>query len=143
MEINITTSFTIAVCIREGCGVQFAMPSGFITQRRKDHAMFYCPSGHPQYYSAENDAEKAKREKAEVERRLQAELNEAQMLQLVAERARDKAVRDKRKLEKRVKAGVCLCCNHAFKDITTHVGTKHKDFALPPAPMKQIESAKG
>src|SRR3990167_2121818 len=52
------------------CGVLFAMTADFDKERRRDHKLFYCPSGHAQSFG-ENDTERelrATRECLESER---------------------------------------------------------------------------
>ncbi len=77
----------------------------------------------------------------ESERRLQAQLNNANHLRLVAEKALKSEITKRRKIEKRVANGVCSCCNRQFSDLHAHMKTKHKDYALPPAEQKQIPAA--
>jgi len=123
------------------CGVPFAVTERFENERRADHHSFYCPFGHENYFAGPSDLEKLKREKAEAENKLQAELNQERHLRLVAEKAHEKAAREKRRLERRVSAGVCPCCNRTFEDLAKHMGMKHKEFALRPGNQKRIEGA--
>lgn len=114
------------------CGLLFAAPRTFMDQQRRLGAKggFYCPAGHCRVFS-ENTESRLKREKNEIERRLQAELNESKHARLVAEKAQKKAILEKRKVELRIAHGVCPCCNKAFVDIANHMVTEHKDFRLP------------
>lgn len=38
------------------CGISFGIPKDFEERRRKDHATFYCPSGHSNYYGQKSEA---------------------------------------------------------------------------------------
>ncbi len=119
------------------CGIVFGVPDRWFEARREDKTTFYCPNGDPRAY-VKSTAEKLKEEKESMERRLQAELNSANHLRLVAEKALKSEVTKRRKIEKRVANGVCPCCNRTFEDLARHMSTKHKDYALPPAEQKQI-----
>lgn len=83
-------------------------------------------------------ADKLRTEKAQMERELQAKLNQETHLRLVAEKSLKSEITKRRKIEKRVANGVCPCCNRTFEDLARHMSTKHKDYALPPATPKQI-----
>ena len=47
----------IVTCARAGCGVAFALTQEFAERRDEDHASFYCPNGHSQYYPQKTDLE--------------------------------------------------------------------------------------
>ena len=119
---------TTEICC--SCGIEFGMPDYYAKKRREDRGYFYCPNGHSQHYMV-STADTLRREKEESERKLQAQLNEANHAKLVAEKERDKAIKDKRKVERRIAHGVCPCCNRTFADIANHMLTEHKDFRLP------------
>lgn len=118
-------------CCHNGCGVLFAMTEEFVRERRKDHAWWYCPNGHRQHYSGDNEEEKLRRE---VNRLRQ---NEA-YLEDCRREAEERADHEKRRangykghatrISKRVKAGVCICCNRTFQDLAAHMATKHPKF---------------
>ena len=120
---SLTQTFERLTCAN--CGIAFAMPSLFVDKRREHHNTFYCPNGHTQYFPAETDAERYKRElDAERERHTRT-LNRLN----TAERAQRKA---EKKL-KRVHRGVCPCCNRTFENLARHIATKHPEHAPPPA----------
>lgn len=138
-RVNISSEYYLDTCIT--CGIHFAVPMGFERQRRDDGRSYHCPNGHSQRYT-ETTASRLEKEKAQLERTLQAKLNEAHHARLVAERERDKAVKDKRKVERRIAHGVCPCCNKTFADLSQHMVTEHKDFRLPAGKQtKRIEGA--
>lgn len=62
--------YFLQTCITKGCGISWYHPTGFDQQRRKDHILFYCPNGHGQYYSEENEEDKLKKKVIELERKL-------------------------------------------------------------------------
>ena len=39
------------------CGIMFAITENFKIQKKENHASFYCPNGHEQYYPAKNETE--------------------------------------------------------------------------------------
>ena len=45
-------------CVIKNCGISWWHPSGFDTQRKSDHILFFCPNGHSQYYTELNQQEK-------------------------------------------------------------------------------------
>lgn len=124
-----------------GCGVQFWMTTDLNRSRREDNRSFYCPNGHAQSYR-ENKLEILQKEKDELQRRLQAEINTAKHLAAVRLKALEAEKRERRKIERRVANGVCPCCNRTFEDLQRHMKTKHKDYALPSGPPKEIEAPK-
>lgn len=124
------------------CGIAYAVPSAWIQKIRTGGGSWYCPAGHKIFFK-ENLAEKLQREKDDLERHMQAKINEANHARLVAEKGFAKAVRDKRKVERRIAHGVCPCCNKTFADVSNHMITEHKDFRLPAGKKQdQIESSK-
>lgn len=125
--MQVVTTMCVLNCIKVGCGILFAIPIDFSNNRRDDHATFYCPNGHQQFYPGESDVEKARRETRET----QARLNQAEHARLVAVKEREKAIRDKRKVERRVAHGVCPCCTKTFADVANHMVTEHPAYRLP------------
>jgi hypothetical protein len=136
--MQFTITMELLHCPYAKCGIQFAVPEEWIKRRREDHQDLYCPNGHVQSFLAESRVDQALRLKKESELRLQAEVNEANHARLVAERALTKVVKEKARIETRMKRGVCACCNRTFSNLASHMETKHKDFALPPAKPKRI-----
>ena len=57
----LATEFETQTCVYQRCGVIFAITAEFAEVRHQDHAWFYCPNGHKQRWSQENDTEKYKR----------------------------------------------------------------------------------
>lgn len=112
------------------CGTPFALSRTLRDAIKRDNEVLFCPRG-DRLGLGESDLSLLQKEKEKSERRLQAQLNEANHARLVAERERDKAKKDKRTVEKRIAHGVCPCCNETFVDLSNHMVTQHKDFRLP------------
>lgn len=128
MGYAIPASVTLDTETCISCGTTFAIETGLLRQRRRDHQFFYCPNGHSQCYPGKSDIELA-REEATRERtaRVQAEAA-ARIAREDAERARTREAR----LKKRVANGVCPCCQRSFTNLRRHITMKHPNFAPPP-----------
>lgn len=100
------------------CGIAFAAPASFWSERRDDHKTWYCPNGHQRHYPGESEKEKAER--------LLREERERHQRTLARENA-ERAAKEKaeRKL-KRVGRGVCPECNRSFANLARHMNCKHK-----------------
>ena len=61
---NFNVTMHVTACI--SCGIVFAYPDEHDGRLRENHKTFYCPNGHPQCYSIENEEEKLKRRNAEL-----------------------------------------------------------------------------
>lgn len=127
--LDVVTKLATEVCVN--CGMTFAMPLDFQNRRRGDHAFFYCPNGHSQYYSGKSETEKLRDELTRERARLDQEKARAESLRrslVVRERqvAARKAVCTK--LRKRIAAGKCPCCHAQFKDLKTHMKTQHPSW---------------
>lgn len=116
-----TVEFEVYTCCHKGCGIQFGLSAQYVAHRRKDHAFWYCPSGHSQHFSGMTDEQ----------RRLKEAEAKAQRLQIRADKAEQRASavnRQYKKIRDRVKNGVCPCCNRTFQNLADHMRTKHADF---------------
>src|SRR5579872_7018035 len=120
----------------------YALPKRFINKQRElgVNAEWFCPRGDRLHFKT-SLSQDIQREKEESERRLQAQLNEANHARLVAERERDRVVKDKRKVERRIAHGVCPCCNKSFTDVANHMLTEHKEFRLPAGRKQKLLTA--
>lgn len=96
------------------CGTIFGITEKFMANRRKDHQGFTCPMGHSNIYSGKNQEEialeKLARERAEHDQ-TKAELSDAS--------------KNLNKINKRISNGVCPCCNRTFKNLQSHMKSKH------------------
>lgn len=126
---TITTFYVDACC---NCGMQFAMPTEFNNIRRNDHKTFYCPSGHPQSYQGESEAEKFRRERDRLAQRIAERDDDLKRQRERAEAAerRSAAARGQiTKIKNRVGHGICPCCNRTFENLHRHMTTQHPTFA--------------
>ncbi len=128
--------FDVVTC--SVCGIAFAVPTWFLTTRKADGKVFYCPNDHNQFYQ-ETTVAKLQKQLAAAQRATEV----ARVEQKWAEEQAAKIERQRRRLAKRISAGVCPCCNRTFQDLARHMAGKHKDYALPPAAQpKQLEDGK-
>jgi len=122
-----TTTITEVVTLETmhcgSCHVLYAMPDGFLTERRKDHATWYCPNGHPRYYPADNEEERLKKELDKT----QTFLANARSLLAVAEREKQELQKEAERLAKRAQAGVCSKCHRSFQNVKAHMGRRHPE----------------
>ncbi|SKU47360.1 Uncharacterised protein [Mycobacteroides abscessus subsp. abscessus] len=117
-------TYTVIHCVREGCGVPYALNDEFIRQRRKDHKSWHCPNGHSQYYPQKNETEEAKARAAMLERQL-ANRDE----DLRAAKAAHAVTKGKlTKTRNRIAKGVCPCCNRSFANLQRHMAGQHPDY---------------
>lgn len=114
------------------CGMVFGLSEQIYTRRRSDHDRFYCPAGHPQYYSAESDKERAEKAAKRAQELLDQSRRDHDVTKRVLEATnstlskKDKQIK---RLEKRAKGGACPCCNRTFTSLARHMKSKHPDFA--------------
>lgn len=113
-----------------GCGCWFAMPPGYLDNRRKDKKTFWCPNGHELSYK-ESEADKLRRERDRLKQdaaRLEDEKREALATASAQfERARKAEAANKR-LKKRSSAGTCPCCSRTFANMAEHMKHQHPEF---------------
>lgn len=107
-EAKYQSGFVVEECIN--CSIPFGVTTHYQNQRRADHALYYCPSGHPQYYPQESDIEKERRK--------------SQMLADQVRMEREQREKAERQL-RRVQNGTCPKCNRSFKQLQRHMKTKH------------------
>ena len=99
-----------ADCCCSSCGITYYVPENWQRKRRQDHANFFCPNGHSQYYPQETDAEKYKRKSETLADQVRME--------------REQREKVERQLA-RVQKGVCPKCNRSFKALERHMKSKH------------------
>jgi hypothetical protein len=119
----ITTKLEVELsrCECSECACQYWVTAAFCKHRQDDHATFYCPNGHTQWFPGKSEAEKLRdqltAERAKLDQAMagtshwmkQAELNAAKLAAT----------------ERRVGKGVCPCCNRTFSDLKRHMAVKH------------------
>lgn len=113
------------------CNMAFGLSVQFEQDRRTDHATFYCPLGHSNYFPGKSEAEKLREQLAEKERTLEWERSQKRYAQAESiarfhKLNATKAVvtKIKKKLA-RVENGVCPECNRTFANVARHMQTQH------------------
>jgi hypothetical protein len=134
--LYLSTALGVETCCN--CGITFGMPESIQKRRRDDHATFYCPSGHPQSYRGETEAQKLQKALDAKTRELEQEKRSTQWARDGEKRADERAALSDRKaaaarglvtkIKNRVGNGVCPCCNRTFDNLQRHMGTQHPDF---------------
>lgn len=116
------------------CHTDFGVQPAFIRARRADHASFYCPFGHTNYYPQKSDLQK-QRERAERAERAAAD--EAARRRAVQDQL-DASERSRRaykghltRAKARIAAGVCPvpgCRRSGFTAVMRHIASKHPQW---------------
>lgn len=113
------------------CGCVFGMTAEMDKRLRESRGTFHCPNGHAQHYLAETEADKLKRQVAQLQTNL--EHKDARINQLVDQgealkRSRSAIRGVHTRTCNRIKHGVCPCCTRTFQNLAAHMKTKHPDF---------------
>jgi hypothetical protein len=114
------------------CHMVFGIPTSFERDRRDDHASFYCPAGHSQWFPHKSDKEKLAAQLERERQRLDAERTRSEYLRREVDRQKRKTAAQKGQLTKtknRIKNGICPCCNRTFVDLGRHMSTQHPNYA--------------
>ncbi len=133
MSYTITRTEVLVTNICHECGILYATPEGFRNSRKRDQGTFYCPNGHPAYYT-ESEADKVRKELArEQHRREQAEAEATRQREYAesVERRLSAARGAHTKTKKRIAAGICPCCRRPFANLMRHMAGQHPDYAQP------------
>jgi hypothetical protein len=115
------------------CGMVFGVPPIFEIERRRDHASFYCPAGHRQYYPHKSDEELLEEERQRAKRlsqRLEDEYQQHRKTERRLNATRGVVTRTK----KRIAAGVCPCCQRSFAALGRHMADMHPDYVKESLP---------
>lgn len=105
------------------CHITFGTSRDFNSKRQEDHATFYCPQGHHNYYPQESDEEKLRWQLRSSEaRRIHAEDEAA-----AAERSRRALKGQLTRIRNRVATGVCPWCKRNFGNVQRHVQSQHPE----------------
>ncbi len=131
-QVNASVTLYSQSCCN--CGIEFAVPTDFDANRRKDHKTFYCPSGHGQSYHGKTEEEKRiEALEAQLARERSAKESEqqsrkwAEQAALTAKQQAGKARAKLRRTLERVECGVCPHCQRTFKQLAAHMKSKHAD----------------
>lgn len=126
---EVTSTIVALWCVE--CGVPFGLAESFIAARREDHERWYCPNGHGQSYTGDNEAERLRKkvQLAEAERdRQRVRANGERVQRERAERQRAAAKGQVTRIKNRVANGVCPCCSRTFVDLARHMAGQHPDY---------------
>jgi hypothetical protein len=137
LSLMVRLSFDTTDCIV--CGVKIVLTEELMQQRRRDHAIFFCPNGHQQIFSGETAEEGLRRQLADEKRKLEFARNEIKAHEESAEKAKQEAqkvaqgvAQEMARLKRRIGNGVCPCCQRTVSQLARHMSTEHPDYAGPP-----------
>lgn len=100
-KLSLKLNFEAINCA--SCGVTFAMTDAYIKRRRDDHATFYCPTGHANFYKGASETEQLRKQLVQTEhQRDSANLTAGQVRQ-----ERDAVAKAYRKMRTQILKGVC------------------------------------
>lgn len=131
-----TTEIVAHTCGK--CGIVFGMSREFMTARQNDHVTWYCPNGCARAFTGKSEAERLRdelaREKHRTEQATARAEDEARRRRLVIEQkdAVERSLRATKavvtRTKKKIVAGRCPCCSTQFKDLKTHMATRHPNY---------------
>lgn len=124
-------SVTLVSTTCGNCGIQFGLPNSFMSRRRNDGNLFYCPNGcHVGYGKDAMDRlrddlarEKHRAEQAQEDARRNREWAHRAERQVAAKKGQIT------KIKNRVSSGVCPCCTRYFANLHRHMQGQHPGWA--------------
>lgn len=127
-----TATLSIIECCN--CHMDFGITPEFESARRRDHAWFHCPAGHPQHYPQQSTEEKLRAEIASLEGRIVNVRNQRDR----AKEERDSVERSRAavrghltRMRNRIAAGVCPvpgCRRSGFAQVMAHIASVHPEW---------------
>ena len=111
------------------CGITFAAPETFWSQKVRDKTPWYCPNGCCRVFTGPTEDQKRIKQ---LERQLASSRESADYARDRADRAERSASAYKgqvTKIKNRVGKGVCPCCNRTFANLARHMQSQHPDFS--------------
>lgn len=123
-----TETLHVLACAR--CSMPFGITSDFEQRHRDNHDTFYCPNGHPNYYSGKSESEKLKQDILQQQERMEylQKANNSLHAKITEKNHEIRAHKGaKTRLVNRIKAGVCPCCNRSFENLRRHMANKHPE----------------
>ena len=128
--VEIGIKLETLTCGHGGCGIVFAVPSHWVTERRRDHGSWYCPNGHQRYFPAKSDIELLQEQLATANGNLsyyregyQRRGRESEQLERSLRAQKAVTTRIKR----RITNGVCTECHRSFANVQRHMEKQHPD----------------
>lgn len=118
----------LLTCSSKGCGISFALPAHFADSRRADHASWYCPNGHSQWFPSKTKEEQLREELAATKKtvdyfRQRGNRLEDDKAKLRRQHAAQKGVATR--LRNKAIAGECAFCHERFANVADHVQAEH------------------
>lgn len=118
---TIFTTFVEENC--QSCGLEFKLPSHFVTYRKENGGAFFCPGCKVRWSYTEPEVARLRKK---LER--QEEMSRMERADRLAAERREMIAKTKLKnIKKRIGAGVCPHCKRSFKQLRRHMESKHKD----------------
>ena len=121
METLVSVKLVTITCYK--CGIVFGVAPSYKSNLIDSHDGFYCPNGHYQSYQSESEADKLRRQLESRERSLTVARN----MSSFHERSASAQKGAKTRILNRIKKGVCPHCNRQFKNLHSHMESKHKE----------------
>lgn len=124
-----TENFTQMIC--GGCGIPFFVPEKWRKEKVDNKGSFSCPNGCSRVFVGETEAEKLRKQLLQKEGELYRQRTANEELNNELWEATNKAEIEKAKRKRaekkllRVYNGVCPCCNRNFKNLHSHMQSKH------------------
>ena len=106
------------------CCMTFGVPSRFVNDRRSDHKIFFCPSGHPSFYGGQSEVEKLRSQLTAKE----AQLEWAEKARANAERSLSATKGVLTRTKNRIGKGICPCCKRSFASLQKHMASQHPNY---------------
>lgn len=130
-----TVAFVMEECCN--CGMPFYMTAA-LQKRLLDQrpAEFFCPQGHPQWYTGKTEAQKLKDKLAATKNEVawySGQLRDEREIRNHTERRLAATKGHLTRAKNRLIEGNCPCCDAHFDDLETHIKVIHPDFELEPA----------
>lgn len=133
MATTYAYSGTLTIIECANCHMDFGVTPRFAKDRRDDHATFYCPRGHHNFYPQKSDEEKLRDELEREQRRLvnvRARLDQAEA-DAEHQKARVRGYQGALvKTKRRAANGVCPVpgCQRSFANVAEHVWRQHPTY---------------
>lgn len=137
------TTFALGVelemltCYERTCGIQFAAPSAWLKERRRDHKGFHCPNGHSQHFPGKTREEELRDELNRTKDALDYQRQRGNRLEDDKTRLKHQVRAHKgvvTRLKNKAIAGICAFCSCEFPNVAEHVKAEHPGEALEEAP---------
>jgi len=132
MAVETLTEYALVLeecCV---CFTPFAMTRFMYQRRKQDGQNFYCPAGHSQSYTG-NENSRLKAKVAQLEQQLSAKAQQAATEADARRKAEEKLRRAESGLKKattNARAGLCpFGCRRHFASLANHIKAKHPEKA--------------